>query len=379
MWLEYKPQNKQPPVAYFQRVSKPCNPTKLYYGGGVDDFRVIMSCFNLTAQSDNRGSVYYIDFLYSVSNNVTTFSERLSSDREPVFGQNTAVSMAVRATGLFLHGCFSDEEMFVFDQGFPVHTSTEPTRLNPSFVEETQLENCLEYYHVDNSDRGSLVLYCTNQTAVEYEMCTGEATYSTLNTINGIPYPCFTASNYTVYRQTDKLIFKDVGDDKSTEIEFNYPSIVYGKCIATATDVYYWGLTSNNTLLRVSVSLQSTEVILTDTCYQNSTCLRPLLNTQGTVHSYFNPATFTIEAFNISSGKELPEIHVPFQPDLYTVQSGPDSSTTTCDNQPTMETTMSTMGTTISTTIFTQQNSFANSLSLSFVSCIFAAGLLLLC
>ncbi len=375
VWVEYTLQGNKQPVAHFQRVSRPCSPTKLYYGGGVDDFRVIISCFNLTAQSGNQGSLYYIDFLYSVLNNVTTFYERLSSDREPIFGLDT-VSMAIRATNLFVQGCFSDEEMYVFDEGYPLHTTTEPTRLNPSFIEETPLENCQDYYHVEYNEKGGLVLYCTNQTAIVYHICTGQASYFVINT-TGIPYFCSVSSDYTIYRHSNKLLFKDTGRNVSTEIDFNYPNIIFGKCVATATEVYFLGLTSNNILLRVSESSQSAKVIVTDVCSQNKECLRPQSRVQETVYSYYNPATSIIEVFNSSNGQELPEIQVPFHPVMYTIYTDPVTYIS-CDKFPSNNSQQTTTPNII-TKATTEQISFAITNSFSCVLHISTAVVILLC
>ena len=333
MWLQYSPKQNESPEVHFQKVTRPCSPTKLYYGGGVNDFRVMMSCFNASAQSDNRSSLYYIDFLYSVTNNATTFSERLSSPRERIFDPDR-VSEAVRAAGLSLHGCFIDEEMYVLDEAYPLHTHTEPSRLDPLFVEKAPIKNCSDYYHIEYNDRDSLIIYCTNLTAVVYNMCTGEASYYAVDT-TGIPYSC--SRDYTVYRYTDKLVVinSTSGNNNRTEIEFNNPNIVYGKCICidATGNLYFWGLTENNTLLRVSVSQQFTEIVVTTVCHLNNTCLRPIFNVQGTAHSYFDPVTLSNKVVNSSNGQELPEFSLPFHPDMYTIHTSPD--TLACENNPT--------------------------------------------
>ena len=352
VWLQYSPKQIELLEVHFQKVTRPCSPTKLYYGGGVNDFRVMMSCFNASAQSDNRSSLYYIDFLYSVTNNTTTFSERLSSPREPIFDPDT-VSEAVRAAGLSLHGCFIDEEMYVLDEAYPLHTHTEPSRLDPLFVEEAPLKNCSDYYHIEYNDRGSLIIYCTNQTAVVYNMCTGEASYYAIDT-TGIPYSC--SRDYTVYRHTDKLVIINTDNSNRTEIEFNNPNIVYGKCIDITGDLYFWGLTDNNTLLRVSVSQQLTAIVVTKLCHLNNTCLRPMFNVQGTVHSYFDPVTLTNKVVNSSNGQGLPVFSLPFHPDMYTIHTSPD--TLSCENNPTHAPTTST------NTVNVPQNSSASIISL---------------
>ena len=322
MWLDYFPSEETPSTVYFQEVSQPCNPTKLFHTSGSNFFRVVLSCFNVTAQRDGRGSVYYIDFLYSVANNVTTFNQRVSSTRTSIYGLGS-VSEAVYVNNLIPFGCFVNEEMYVFDDSFLLRTPTELFR-TPDFVQESQLEDCSEYYHVEYSGLDRLILYCTNQRAVVYSMCTDDANYFDTSS-TGIPYPCTADWSCVVYRRSDRLIVVSTDNTNGTEIEFNH-EIVYGKCNGLMNDLLFWGLTQNGTLIRVSISRRE-QLVINNTCHGNSTCLRPIFSDQGSVYSYFDSTKSTIITVNSTSGLMLPEIQLPFHPDMFAIFTGPGVET----------------------------------------------------
>ena len=317
MWVDYFPGDDESPIVHFQDVTKPCSPTKLFRTSGGNVLRLLMSCFNLTAQQDGRGSLYYIDFLYSVTNDLTTFTQREFSIRTPIYGLHS-VSEAVYADNLIRHDCFVDEEMYVFDQSVPLHTSTETFR-TPDILEEGSLEDCSEYHHVEYSSLDRIIIYCTNERAAVYSMCANEARYYEASS-TGIPYPCLNDWSYVVYKRTDRLVVMSMDINNGTEIEFTH-EIKYGKCTGTLSDLLFWGLTLNGTLIRVSLSRRELFVI-NDTCH-NSTCLRPMFSDQDRLYSYFKPTTLTIMTINSTSGHRLPEIQLPFHPDMYTIHTGP--------------------------------------------------------
>ena len=350
MWLDYLPNEENLPTVYFQEVSQPCNPTNLFHTSGGNSFRVVLSCFNLTAQHDGLGSLYYIDFLYSVANNVTTFSQRVSSTRASIHGLSS-ISEAAYVDNLTPHGCFIDEEMYVFDDSFLLRTPTEPFRA-PGFVQESQLEDCSEYNHVEYSGLDRLIVYCTNQRAVVYSVCTDDADYSDIHS-TGIPYPCTADWSCVVYRRSDRLIVVSTDNTNGTEIEFDH-EIVYGKCM---NDLLFWGLTKNGTLIRVSISGRE-QLVINNTFHRNSTCLRPMFSDQGGVYSYFNTATSNIITVNSTSGQSLPEVHLPFHPDMFAIHTGPgvgacadQYSTTVAATTHTQANTAHTMGSTSEYTV----------------------------
>ena len=298
----------------------------------MTDYRVLLACFNLTQRPDDGlGSLYLLEFTYTVNRNVTTFHERRSSARESIYGTAT-VSEAVRTQGVLRHGCASNSELYTFDQSYPVHAYTDVT-LPLNFLYDNQIENCSEYHSVVYAGEARLILYCTNQTAVVYNTCTNEKAYYSLYE-EGLPYPCSSSWSKVVYLREDKLVL--MSSDSSNGSEFHFPvNISFGKCVGSLSRPSFWGLDESGRLYGISLMGRNRTIIelVPSDCSTNATCLRPAFGEEDKIGAYFNPDTMNVTTVNFEDEHLiLPPVTIPFLPDMYAVYSGPGSHV--CNHSP---------------------------------------------
>ena len=159
-----------------------------------------------------------------------------------------------------------------------------------------EIVNCQGVSHTEYiEETGSLAIYCTNDVAVTYSICSSDLRY--YNLMGGIPYFC---SSKTVFftNESIRVEGKD-GNVVLARVNHALRDIAYGKC---QDDKYFVMTTKSGSLYSLQFNTSSPLSLISNATCKNGSCVIPAFNPTSSEFLAFDFENESVVSVNLLEG-----------------------------------------------------------------------------
>ena len=253
-----------------QNIPIDCNPTGI--STPFQDSSLVVECRNTADHS--------LTYLFlSISETGISFHRPRAPYHARKFSRSHPTSHACHASGSSIY--------VVADNGIVSYGGS-------GFQELQEIVNCQDVSHTEYiEEKGSLAIYCTNDVAVTYSICSDDLRY--YNLTGGIPYFC---SSKTVFFMNESIRVegKD-GNIVLARVNHTLKDIAYGKC---QDDKYFVMTTKNGSLY--SLQFTSPLSLISNATCQNGSCVIPAFSPTSSEFLAFNFKNKSVVSVNLLGG-----------------------------------------------------------------------------